>query len=84
MELTPETKPMLNTRSRRITFCGGRDNRWFLEKIACLEGAHEANKIMKDQIYEDASASMREFIRQVALTPLDTLLREKGLPRQTR
>ena len=75
MELTPLIKPMLNTRGRGITFCGGGDNRWFLEKIARLEGAHEANKIMKGQIYECASVpSMRELPRQVALTPLNVLL----------
>jgi hypothetical protein len=81
MELNSEIKPMLNTRARGITFCGGGDGGWGSEKIARLEGAHEANKIMKDQIYE--CVSMRELIRQIALTPLNTLLEKyKGLPRQ--
>jgi hypothetical protein len=72
MELTPEIKPMLNTRARGITFCGGGDRGWGFKKITRIEGSLEANKIMMDQIYE--CAPVREFIRQIALTPLNTLL----------
>ena len=81
MDLNSEIKPMSHTRSRRITFCGGGDGGWCSEKIARLEGSHDANKIMKDQIYD--SLPVHELIRQIAVTPLDILV-EKGLPRQTK
>ncbi len=82
MDLNSEIKPMSHTRSRRkVTWGGGGDRGWGSEKIARLEASREANKIMKDQIYEDPSASVRELIRQIALTPLDTLLEKyKGRP----
>jgi hypothetical protein len=73
MDLNSEIKPMLNTRARGITFCGGGDRGWGSEKIARLEGSREANKIVMGQVCYDVPP-MREFIRQIALTPLDTLL----------
>lgn len=80
VELTPEIKPMSHTRSRRKVTWGGSGNSDKIarsEKIARLEASREANKIMRDRIYEDPRASERERIRQIALTPLDTLLKEK-------
>ena len=45
---------------------------WCARKVARLEASREDNEIIKDQIYEPTD--VRETIRQVALTPLDTLL----------
>jgi hypothetical protein len=74
MNNPPEfVKPMLNTRGRRSTsWSRVGDGGWCSAKIARSEGSREANKIMRDQIYE--CAPVREFLRQVALTPLHTLL----------
>ena len=71
---------MLNTRARGVRFGRVGDGGWYLRKIARLEGSHEANKIMRDQIYDEC-VPMRELIRQFALTPLNTLLEKyKGRP----
>jgi len=76
VESTPEIKPMLNTRGRHWYWRRFDDGGWCSEKFARLEASREANKIMKDKIYECASASVsvRELIHQVAFTPLNNTL----------
>jgi hypothetical protein len=74
MDLNHEIKPMSHTPSRRkVTWGGGGDGGWCSEKIARLEGSRTANKVMMEQIQDDVS--VREWLHQIALTPLDTLLR---------
>ncbi len=65
-------KPMLNTRGRHWYWSRGDDGGWCSRKLARLEASREANKMMLTQAQE--WAPVRDRIREIALTPLDTLL----------
>jgi hypothetical protein len=67
MELNSEIKPMSHTRSRRITFCGGGDRGWGARIAARLDGSHEANKIVMNQVGYDVPLCVNSSVKLLSL-----------------